>query len=765
MTRRLILAAVLSLGLVTTAEAGFDEGVAAYNRGDYETAFREMKPWAEQGFAPAQYNLGLMYGKGQGVPQDYAQAAKWFREAAEQGHASAQFSLGVVYANGPQDYVEAVKWWRLAAEQGHAKAQYNLGVMSGLAAEQGLAHAQYDLGVMYEKGQGVSQDYAEAVRWWRLAAEQGFARAQHNLGVMYADGQGVPQNYAEAVRWWRLAAEQGLAPAQYNLGLKYADGQGVPQDYAHAAKWWRPAAEQGHAEAQYNLGVMSDNGLGVAKNYFEAARWYGKAAEQGLAEAQASLGALYIIGQGVPQDYVQGHMWSVLAAAQGHAPARSYIDVPAKRMTPEQIAKAQRLAREWKPKHSEAQYNLGSMYLEGQGVLEDYAEAAKWYRKAAKQGDAHAQYNLGLMYEKGQGVRQDDAQAAKWFREAAEQGHLLAQKSPAARVRILLARMAVHRAFADREGEAQLNLAAVLGLGLVPPAEAGFDEGVAAYDRGDYETAFREIKPLAERGNAAAQHFLGSMYLEGKGVPQDYAQAAKWFREAAEQVLAEAQFNLAAAAAFTLFERAKKGNYREGYYSFYLEGDYEAALRVFRPLAEQGNDEAQGTLGSMHLKGEGVPVDYAEAMKWFRKAAEQNNAFAQRSLGSMYLKGQGVPQDYIQGHMWLNLAAAQGGEIARIDREALAERMTDEQILEAQRLAREWQPNVPPKPDLPVVFLQFLLKERDYDPGPVDGFMGERTRSAMTSFKADMASAPSISHYDRMILEHIGSLEKPTDEQ
>ena len=75
---------------------------------------------------------------------------------------------------------------------------------------------------------GVPQDYAEAVKWYRLAADQGYASAQSNLGIMYDEGRGVPQDYAEAVKWYRLAADQGDADAQINLGSMYANGQGRP---------------------------------------------------------------------------------------------------------------------------------------------------------------------------------------------------------------------------------------------------------------------------------------------------------------------------------------------------------------------------------------------------------------------------------------------------------------------------------------------------------------------------------------------------------
>ena len=83
-------------------------------------------------------------------------------------------------------------------------------------------------------------------------AEQGDADAQSNLGVMYANGQGVPQDAAEAVRWYRLAADQGYALAQFNLGFMYDDSRGLPQDNAEAAQWYRLAADQGLAGAQHN---------------------------------------------------------------------------------------------------------------------------------------------------------------------------------------------------------------------------------------------------------------------------------------------------------------------------------------------------------------------------------------------------------------------------------------------------------------------------------------------------------------------------------
>ena len=110
---------------------------------------------------------------------------------AEGGNPKAQFNLGVAYGKGegvPQDSAEAAKWWQKAAEQG-------------------LAEAQNNLGIAYETGQGVPKDNAESMKWFRMAAEQGHASAQCNLGISYSDGQGVPQDYLLAYFWSTLASK------------------------------------------------------------------------------------------------------------------------------------------------------------------------------------------------------------------------------------------------------------------------------------------------------------------------------------------------------------------------------------------------------------------------------------------------------------------------------------------------------------------------------------------------------------------------------
>jgi uncharacterized protein len=123
---------------------------------------------------------------------------------------------------------------------------------------------------------------------------------------------------------------------------------------SEAAKWYRLAAEQGDTRAQFSLGLMYNEGVGVPQNHTEAMKWYRRAADQGHPMAQFFLGLMYAYGEGVPQDYVRAHMWFNLAATAETAERRllpaENRDLVARKMTPTEIAEAEKLASEWKPK-------------------------------------------------------------------------------------------------------------------------------------------------------------------------------------------------------------------------------------------------------------------------------------------------------------------------------------------------------------------------------------------------------------------------------
>jgi TPR repeat protein len=158
-------------------------------------------------------------------------------------------------------------------------------------------------------------------------------------------------NYQAALKEFKPLAEQGNVDAQFSLGMIYRNGQGVTQDYKQAIYWYKKAAEQGDADAQYILGVMYYEGQGVSQDYKQASSWYRKAAEQGDEKAQFNRGVMYSKGQGVTQDYIMSHKWFNIAGANGDAEAAKSRNIVEKLMTPQQVEKAQQLARDWVPQY------------------------------------------------------------------------------------------------------------------------------------------------------------------------------------------------------------------------------------------------------------------------------------------------------------------------------------------------------------------------------------------------------------------------------
>jgi TPR repeat protein len=221
-----------------------------------------------------------------------------------------------------------------------------------LRAEKGDARAQLRLAEAYETGSGGTPDLVKAAKWHRRAAEQGLAEAQLRVGLDYAHGTGVKPDPYEEVRWFRKAAEQGLAEGQLNLGLCYMSGEGIAKDEVQAVHWFQKAADQNLAPAQYEIGKCCFEGKGLTKDIEEGLKWTRKSAEQGFALAEERLGECYVSGEGLAKDHIQAYKWFNLASAQGTEIAddtRVSLAKVATLMTTEQIAEAQRLAREFKP--------------------------------------------------------------------------------------------------------------------------------------------------------------------------------------------------------------------------------------------------------------------------------------------------------------------------------------------------------------------------------------------------------------------------------
>jgi TPR repeat protein len=246
-------------------------------------------------------------------------------------------------------------------------------------------------------------------------------------------------------------------------------------------------------------------------------------------------------------------------------------------------------------------------------------------QKRAAAGDADAQFRLGLAYLNGKAVEKNGFLAAMWFNQADEGGHALAYPFVLALIYSL-----------GNEAQAMSWVRQSVAQG-VPLAQT-----LTPVPSSVAQTAARQLRQQAEKGDAIAQFILGADYELGFKVTRDLAQAAAWYRRAAEQGFAKAQYALG-----NLYGKGRG-----------VARDEAEAARWHRRAAEQGLAKAQYALGNRYAKGHGVGQDETEAARWYRQAAEQGNADAQYALGELYEQGHGVAQDAAEAMAWYSKAAA-----------------------------------------------------------------------------------------------------------
>ena len=281
----------------------------------------------------------------------------------------------------------------------------------------------------------------------------------------------------------------------------------------------------------------------------------------------------------------------------------------------------------------------------------------------------------------------------------------------------------------------------ILGFLLLAAAAADFAAGMSAYQRGDFEAAVAEWRPLAEQVDAKSQEMIGFMYLQGQGVPRGDLLAVQWYRRAAEQGHAGSQNSLGVlyesgrgtpkdyATAAEWYRRAAEQGYVDAKNNLgraYMEGrgvpaNYPEARRLFSEAAAEGWGQAMINLGRMHQLGRGMKVDLEEASRWYVRAADagltgrarthlveaakrgsdaaatwlhdtanSGDPAVQRELGLMYSSGVGTLQDFVRAHLWLNLAAALGNANAAADRTRVEDRMSTAELQEARDRAAAW---------------------------------------------------------------------------
>lgn len=404
-------------------EAMFQAGLACEEgRGtkqDFLRALELYRPAARAGHAAAQARLARLFQLGLGIDRDDAQALFWFHQAANQGQRDAQYELGLLYSTGDgveRDLAEALKWIQLAARGGHEGAT-DLEKTLTESAEKELVTRAATLAAGFkpaparavkpeEEPDPAARAREEAQRAQAIAevtrrAEAGDANAQVALGKSLHWGNGMAQDEAASVKWFRKAAEAGHADGQFCLGIAYFEGHGIARDVVQAYRWTLIAASQGHEQAEINLGyvlaAITNEQLAEARALAapDAARWAEAAARAWNPKAQFNFARFLLAGFGRPPDAVHACKWLIISAGEGNEAAAKLLAELRSKVSPEVESEARQLAR---------------------------IEVHRRVRERAFAGEAGAQATLGRMFEEGVVEARNPAAAWAWYTLATEQG-------------------------------------------------------------------------------------------------------------------------------------------------------------------------------------------------------------------------------------------------------------------------------------------------------------------------------------------------------
>lgn len=370
---------------------------------------------AAQGYAPAMVELGYRYADGwDGIEMDMGRAVELFRGAAVQGDMDALCIMGKICAEGrgvEADPVEAVRWLEKPLKKEVSQAFLTMGHINEACRDaeslrkamecyrraaragywggvylqslprmncRGHSEAAYHVGRLYHDGIGVGRDDSEAAKWFGFAAKE--SETYYRYPGLHFELLLDAMHYAEInLHACRQDAERGSGDAEAAMGLHLFRMRGGDFDNNDEAKYWiERSAHRGHPLGQYAWGGILEHWRGVM-HLEEVATWYRKAADQGLPEAQAEMGRYYLGGE----------YWQERGAVH-------------------------RLPNgEW---DENAIWILGCFIVR----QPDFRQAAKWLRRAAEGGVMPAQFELGYLYVRGDGVEQDLSSSASWWRQALE---------------------------------------------------------------------------------------------------------------------------------------------------------------------------------------------------------------------------------------------------------------------------------------------------------------------------------------------------------
>lgn len=508
------------------------------------------------------YYLGLCYNDGLGCDKNAEKAIELFFDGAEREDIDCLCALGICREFGigcDIDYEMAVALYTRAAEHNNATAINNLGGC-------------------YFYGHGVEQNKEYATELYMQAAELGNSNAECRLGICCETGDGCEKDLVAAFEHYKHAAMSNNPIALYRMAICYDKAIGVEQNFSRAYDCYLQAAQNGCVEAMYEIGLMCKYAKGTHKNADEAYKWFSRAAEKGISNAIYEVGNCYFEGFGA----IRNHE---LALTRYNDAFR--ID----------------------PQNSKAALKIGICYLNGLGVRKNEALAFEWFKTGAKLNSRTSVYMLGECYFYGVGVQENREFAAECYDKAISYDYSYAERTVPCL--LALAECLEYGLGVEKDNAKALSLY---------KKAAGFGDAIALYKTGqailrgvgiraEYATARNVILKSARKGYIPAMLQMGIFADEGKGIPKNPDDAARWYKMVID--------------AETLITR----------------GTYEFPQRYEenRELISKSCIEAHFRFGSMPTKRRSSIRDYITAYEHTAYAASYGHEDAEIEIAKIYI--------------------------------------------------------------------------------------------------------------------------------
>jgi TPR repeat protein len=700
------------------------EGVAK----DSVQAVNLWRKSADQGNAKAQFELGNSYATGEGVAKNAVEAAKWYRKSADQGYAAAAKSLDLLNRKTPSKGTPATETTVttldgvrvIITKKGNVTNIETIGNLSPNSALTGSTLAEIKpennpVDLLARAVELFPQNHRAAYQLGlaaRLRAQFDQKRvadrtAQQAFSVltMQPDNERVlswgggsqtigAEDHQAVLAWARKSGPPTYHPAwmiQHGMGVFGASsraGAGLNAGFVAASAWsqvlddyakfidtptfWVTRHERNNPanfptllkgmESRY-LSELDSSPAG------EIGRQKLRAVVVGF-DLKATDPALALLD-------ARDDMQAIVVTANSVAPA-SEVKTPLAEVKSIQDLKAKAVKGD-----RGAQRDLAIAYQEGEGVAQDYTEAAKWFHKAAEQGDMFSQFATGSNYEQGEGVAKNLPEALRWYRKAADQGYARAQFNVG---NSYYHGLGVTRNFAEaikwyrtcaEEGDVLAAGRALYCLGFCHANGQGVTKNlVEAYAHYDLAgaTVAEAREGLMDLGSKLTADQLAAAKKRSAALQKELSDKLRLKDKTAKPSQSVTPASAEPAKVPTpdvtktmTEQRDAYAQYRMGYR--YANGDgveknLVESLKWYRKAAENGQVEAQYRLGFIYEQGRGVPVNYVESASWWRKAADQGHAGAQFSLGYCYGRGEGVPRNPSEAAKWFRKSADQGNTSA-----------------------------------------------------------------------------------------------------